>query len=232
MDKSDKISYDTFFKPAILRLFKKNQISIIVIILFHLALISIERILALISLWLITMLIILPTGKILIGLNKPQNRSWYLISTILGFSMVGLSAILCWALLGWQENNLFVDMARAVSTGFHLLGENAPISARIALLLFAWMTGPFLEELLFRGYTQSLLSHYLGIWPAIILQAVLFAIIHPLSSLSWFVVIFAAGLLYGWIRQKSQSIWPAILAHAAYNIGILIISFTFLPNLI
>jgi membrane protease YdiL (CAAX protease family) len=64
--------------------------------------------------------------------------------------------------------------------------------ARFALLGFVWPSNLFLEEPLFRGFIQSVYGQTIGVWCSVILQAVIFALVHPSSSVSWFVSIIVA----------------------------------------
>lgn len=83
-----------------------------------------------------------------------------------------------------------------------------------AFLFIAVFPGLF-EELAFRGFIQGRLAELLGERDAWILQAALFAVIH-LSPVI-FVSHFLMGLGFGWLRNRSGSLWPGILAHGLWN---------------
>ena len=57
-------------------------------------------------------------------------------------------------------------------------------------------------------------------WGAVVLLAILFAVQHEARPFSHF----ASGLLYGWLRWYTGSVTTPILAHAAINAGLLLIS--------
>ena len=85
-----------------------------------------------------------------------------------------------------------------------------PLGAREAVVL-ALLSG-FGEELVFRG---ALWPH-LGLWGT----SALFAACHwaPIRSLrSYPLFVFGAGLLLGWLRERSGSLWPPILLHVVVN---------------
>lgn len=221
------------FRPSVMRLFRQNWIVVTVILLFHIALIFIERQIAFITIWLGVFFLLQPQGKRFIGLRYPTHWIWWIIAPVTGLATVSITAIILWALLRWTESNMFYDMAQAVGEGFHFLGEQAPLWSRFALLGFVWLfSSPFLEEPLFRGFTQSVYGQKIGVWNSIVLQSVIFTLVHPLNSISWFVSIFAAGIVYGILTKYSRSIWVAVVAHIAYNLGILWISFNFMPEYI
>ena len=60
-----------------------------------------------------------------------------------------------------------------------------------------------------------------------IVQAALFAIVHlahyglvpwqPTLILYWVPSMFVAGLVFGWVRWQSGSLWPAVLAHSVFQ---------------
>jgi len=72
------------------------------------------------------------------------------------------------------------------------------------------------EELLFRGVVQRGLQQRWSRTPALFLTAAIFAAFHlqPLML----PMLFALGLLFGWLYQRSGSLWPPIIAHATNNL--------------
>ncbi|GEM_PF-5120343 len=221
------------FRPGVRRLFHSNWVVVTIILLVHIALLIVARPVALITIWLCVFFLLQPEGKRVIGLRGPTHWLWWMIAPATGLVIVSITAVILWALFEWTASNMFYDMAHAVGETFRLLGEQVPLGSRFALLSFAWLfMSPFLEEPLFRGFTQSVYAQKIGVWASIVLQSVVFALVHPLNSISWFVSIFAAGIVYGILTKCSQSIWVAVLAHATYNVGILWISFNFMPEYI
>jgi len=97
------------------------------------------------------------------------------------------------------------------------------ISGRLSLMIvgfFATVLGPFFEELLFRGFLFGLFRRMLGAWPAILLAAVPFALLHgPQYQWSWkhLVSLFLAGAVFGFARYKTGSTAGSALLHAGYN---------------
>lgn len=98
------------------------------------------------------------------------------------------------------------------------------ISGRGSLLLvafFAVVLGPVFEELLFRGFLQPLLERALGAWPAILLAATGFALLHG-QEYQWFwqqlLVVGLAGAVFGYARYKTGSTAAAALLHGGYNL--------------
>jgi membrane protease YdiL (CAAX protease family) len=80
---------------------------------------------------------------------------------------------------------------------------------------------PFAEELFFRGLGIRVLG-FLGSSLAIVLTALAFGLGHGILAALPPLVFF--GLALGWVRLRSESVWPGIAAHGAYNgVAILVV---------
>lgn len=92
------------------------------------------------------------------------------------------------------------------------------------LLLLA-MVYPVLEETVFRGLIQGSLYRYpfgartnRGVSVANVLTSVLFAAAHLFYSAPlWAMLIFFPSLVFGYFRDRYQSIVPAMVLHIVYN---------------
>lgn len=71
------------------------------------------------------------------------------------------------------------------------------------------------EEIYFRGFCQTTFEHRLGVTPAILFSALLFALAH--GNLWYLHLYFGLGCFLGWIYAKSGSLWPTIAAHFLNN---------------
>ncbi|MHB1342186.1 MAG: CPBP family glutamic-type intramembrane protease [Coriobacteriia bacterium] len=89
-----------------------------------------------------------------------------------------------------------------------------PIGLTLAALMIV-LVGPFVEECVFRGALLRGLEARIGAWPAIVVQALLFAAFHR----SWWLLVpmTVLGVALGWLAHERRSLWPAIGLHAAYN---------------
>jgi uncharacterized protein len=90
------------------------------------------------------------------------------------------------------------------------------------IVAVAWFAAGFGEEVLWRGFLMDRLLRLNGlagrIWPVILLQALVFALPHAWQSWSGIVVTGAVGVLFGWLRTKTDwNLWPLIIAHAAVD---------------
>ena len=74
---------------------------------------------------------------------------------------------------------------------------------------------PLTEELFFRGFIFAGLCPFLGVRWAVVASAVVFSLFH--LSAGVLIPVFITGLLLAWLYQKTGSLWPSIVAHAANN---------------
>jgi membrane protease YdiL (CAAX protease family) len=89
----------------------------------------------------------------------------------------------------------------------------------IVVISVAVIPGIF-EEIAFRGIIQSTLMKNMKPWAAIIASAAVFGIIH-LQFLNF--GIFFLGIYLGWLRWRSGSIYPGILAHFGHNFTVVFV---------
>src|SRR5919108_2199110 len=73
---------------------------------------------------------------------------------------------------------------------------------------------PFAEELFFRGLGVCALLPIGGV-AAVGITALAFGLGHGILVALPVLVVFGAGL--GWVRLRSGSVWPGVLAHSLYN---------------
>jgi membrane protease YdiL (CAAX protease family) len=86
---------------------------------------------------------------------------------------------------------------------------------------------PIVEELLFRGFFFTGFRSYIGPVGAAVVSAVLFSLAHAFPLFSPFSLnlsptqalsTFLAGLVWAGMRHDSDSVFPSMLAHAAWNL--------------
>jgi uncharacterized protein len=88
--------------------------------------------------------------------------------------------------------------------------------------LIAVVGAPFFEELYFRGLVQGTLTARWGVGAGIVVQAMLFGLVHVNPESGWgnigtLVIITAVGLGLGAIRHYSKRLPPGMFTHAGYN---------------
>jgi len=87
------------------------------------------------------------------------------------------------------------------------------------ILLFVLSNG-FMEELLYRGVFLKRYEPFLGKGLSIILTAIVFALMHTqvtyaAQMIQFLVIVLVLSLIWGILIQKTDSLWGAVLFHAA-----------------
>ena len=95
--------------------------------------------------------------------------------------------------------------------------------ALAGLLLSTIVFAPLFEETLFRGLFQTSILGGIGWsatkrWCVIVGVALAFSAIH-IDGVSWqaLVPLAVLGVLFGWLYERSGSLWPSLIAHALFN---------------
>ncbi|HZX71966.1 MAG TPA: CPBP family intramembrane glutamic endopeptidase [Rhodanobacter sp.] len=144
------------------------------------------------------------------GFVRPPQARFLLLALVIGLATPFLG--------GWLTQ--WLAQGHPVTQNIQQLGEHAPLGWRIPLALMAVTLGPLVEELLFRGVLLSALLQRWGTGVAVLLSSLAFALAH-LPGLNW--QLFALPALLGlalalaWLRLRSGSIWPSVVAHGANN---------------
>lgn len=101
--------------------------------------------------------------------------------------------------------------------------DSSRAGAFAAYFVSVAVLAPLVEELMYRGLGFTLLAPY-GTWVAILVTGVLFGAAHGL--LIGFPILSLFGILLGWVRSKTESVYPCIAIHAIFNATALTVSVT------
>ncbi len=93
----------------------------------------------------------------------------------------------------------------------------------LVLLFGGAIVAPFVEELFFRGFVFTALSHHWDWKKAMYTSAGLFAVAHVIPTA--ILPIFILGVIFAFLYHFSGSIWPAILMHMLTNTLALSVAF-------
>lgn len=178
-----------------------------------------------ISLLLVTAGIALATR--IIGQNEHGGMAYFIIYAVLSILLCGISLPVYWTVVArqrplsdlgmskkWLHRSHFIQLIFALLQFVGLLGaiKFPPLERLLPLMGLALFIG-FFEAIFWRGWVQTRLEASLGIAPAVILSAVLYAL-HYLaygSSLTDLLSLFFAGVLYGIVFRLTRNvliIWP------------------------
>lgn len=92
----------------------------------------------------------------------------------------------------------------------------------VSLFLLVGFIGPLLEEVVFRGFMFTWLRQKLGIAAGLILQALIFALIHQHAAAV--LPLFSLALLLGLVYVYTRRLMPCVWAHALFNIVSLLVT--------
>lgn len=94
--------------------------------------------------------------------------------------------------------------------------ETARDPGLLALTLLALAgLAPLVEEVLFRGVLYGWLAHRWGGTLAWIVSSLAFAAAHV--ELAHIILVLPLGLWFGWLRKRTDSLWPSLVAHMVNN---------------
>jgi membrane protease YdiL (CAAX protease family) len=184
------------------------------------------------SFWLLFFLLNIPAG--VIGLILTLNP---LILVVVADTLVGITGILLvlgllwWKRAGFSTPGDYHDLILyLLPIGIALIsvveGVTIPAPSMILLFIVFSLVVGFAEETFFRGLILPTLLP-VGIWRAVLISAILFAVPHllnavggiwdPLFTVADSVAAFGIGIAFAALLIRTGSIWPLIGIHAFVN---------------
>jgi uncharacterized protein len=146
-----------------------------------------------------------------LGVVSPRRRLFFALAAVAGLTAPWLGAVLTGLLAH----------GHAVPQDIQQLGSRTPMALRVPLMLVVVSVGPLVEELLFRGVLLSALLQRWRVGWSVAISSLAFALIHlPGLDYQWYAVpeLLLLALALAWLRLRSGSIWPAVLAHGLNNL--------------
>lgn len=98
----------------------------------------------------------------------------------------------------------------------------SPRAFALILISIAIVT-PITEEIVFRGFLHATLRRSMGPLGAILLSSIVFALLH--AYLFGLPALFVIGFLLAWLYERTSSLLPSIVAHAAHNFYTLLLTY-------
>ena len=101
---------------------------------------------------------------------------------------------------------------QGVREAIKIAREPAQFAASFAIMA---ILAPLVEELVFRGLLYGWIAGRWGTIAAWLVSSILFAAAHVEPAHA--ILVLPLGLLFGWLRRRTDSLWPSLVAHAANN---------------
>jgi membrane protease YdiL (CAAX protease family) len=127
-------------------------------------------------------------------------------------------------LWGIAALGLLYGLGSSAALGYFYSASNSwlllPRDHLAAALLFvvAVVMAPVAEETYFRGWIFTSLRAHWGLWPAMIVSALLFALAHYESTHLYALAVFPLGLILAALRARTGSTRTSMAFHAANNL--------------
>lgn len=126
---------------------------------------------------------------------------------------------------------LFVGLTFIPGGPFFAAASTAGGTAKL-LTLVPWvlvfvLSNAFKEELLFRGLFLERFELLTGKWLALLSTSIVFALAHMqvnyTAQVAGFVAfVFVLGLVWGFVMQRTKSIWGSVLFHAGADVAVIL----------
>jgi membrane protease YdiL (CAAX protease family) len=138
------------------------------------------------------------------------------------------------ALVGWVA--LYAAWMLGTNAIWHWRGpwdftewRNAPLLVDAGRVLAVGILGPIGEELIFRGILMARIANIpigktdsgpvrIGIWPAMVISAIAWTVLHVQYDASVLLLIVVDGLLLGTARVTTKSVWVPVAMHIVWNL--------------
>lgn len=152
-----------------------------------------------------------------VGIRRLGVASLGFVSTTWKWILIGVGIAFASRMLAFIIVPIYILITGDSSNPQEGLFEDLIAGSAFQIFLFALAIGvlaPFAEEMFFRGMVFGWLRKW-GFWLSAIISAALFGAAHGINFI--FPASFALGLLNAYAYEKSGSLWPAIVAHMAFN---------------
>jgi membrane protease YdiL (CAAX protease family) len=147
-------------------------------------------------------------------------RKYKLSWAALGFRKFDLTTLVigCWMMVFTYLFNLFYNLGllfRGIQSRVDVKNLFGTDTSPWLIFLAGIVVAPLVEEIFFRGFLYPGLREKYGWIPAALISAVLFAAVHlhPIIMPP----IFLLGLLFAYLYERTESIWPGVIMHFATN---------------
>lgn len=142
-----------------------------------------------------------------IGLVGPAPLKTFVQGLAIGMGTIALVVSAIWAAGGLR------------ATGWGLAWQSPQSLLQVALLLPGFMLQSSVEEVMFRGWMQSVLARKAGVAVAVVLVALVFTLLHFSPNQRWLVMLssFLFSLFASAWALRTGNVWGVMGWHAGWN---------------
>lgn len=186
------------------------------------------------AMWVLPFVCFTRPGRAAMGLIRPARPAWLLWGALLGFAAALLAFGIGYGLYGAGPDNWYVSVRDHYLVDPSVLAL-PPVTLFIMFTVPAMLFSPVGEEFFFRGMLHESVRERWGDKAAVAVNSLAFAGVHVLhhgvamdaagleirwvSGLLWVGLMAMLSVLFTLCRLRGGSIWPAVLAHSAFNLG-------------
>lgn len=175
-------------------------------------------------------------GRKQAGIVKPVRFKRLIIAFITGLGASFLLYFLGKLLFGDTYQNWYMYIGKSYNIPARIDAHNKAIMFSV-MAVTGMIFSPIGEEFFFRGIVHAGFAKSIGEKKASIVDSSAFALTHlshfglvfiggkwifyAIPSVIWVLCMFMTGLLFVAFKKYSESIWGAVLCHAAFNLGMI-----------
>jgi membrane protease YdiL (CAAX protease family) len=194
--------------------------------------------------WITPWIFLTKEGRKNIGIRKPGNYRWLIYSFLAGAAICAILFVTGILLFNQTYSNWFVY----ISNSYQSIGIISTDSQRLTYFLIYAVIGmtfsPIGEELFYRGIVHGSFAGEFGEHNASIIDSMAFALTHLahfgiiymsgmwhflfIPAILWITFMFITSRIFFICKQKTGSIYGAIIGHAAFNLTMMYFIFYYI----
>jgi membrane protease YdiL (CAAX protease family) len=176
-------------------------------------------------------------GRKSIGLVRPKSYRWLVYSFMSGIALITLVFFAGWLLYADTISNWFVYISKSYAVSKTGLQGNDRHIYFVIYAVIGMSFSPVGEELFYRGLVHGALAGSYQEKTASTLDSLAFALTHLahfgivyiaggwhflfLPAVLWVCGMFLASKIFFFSKQKTGSIWGAVVCHAGFNLAMM-----------
>ena len=188
-----------------------------------------------ILMWILPFIFLNKAGRNSIGLKKATHVRWIFYAFVLGMLACIPLFALGYFLYGLEISNWFVYISRSYSGGLPADLTNVRFVYFCIFAITSMIFSPIGEEFMYRGFIHQCFETKLGSKRASEIDSAAFALTHlahfgilytasgwvfePIPAILWVISLFWISRGFFFVKQKTGSLWAAVLAHAGFNLA-------------